>query len=309
MFQNDGIFCKSRLWYEVRDNEGNVILKNEPEYEMAISEESADIMTMMIEKVVSSGTATAVTLDERVNVAGKTGTTTADFDRTFVGYTPYYVCGCWSGYDMNQALSDFKTSPSVIVWDKVMNKLQDKIEAKSAATGEKIKTFDYSKNLQEVTYCKDSGMLLGEACSHDPRGNRSEKGYFTMDSVPTATCDVHVLVNYDKVTGAIATDKCPKENIKQVALVRNESLLFNCQVTITDAQYTYIELPENYVYPSSTKLPVYINLYPVNRYPGYTSSSSRPANSFCVEHNALLTDMYNHWERPPEDTPIEEPNS
>ena len=283
MFQNDGIFCKSRLWYEVRDNEGNVILKNEPEYEMAISEESADIMTMMMEKVVSSGTATAVTLDERVNVAGKTGTTTADFDRTFVGYTPYYVCGCWFGYDMNQALSDFKTSPSVIVWDKVMNKLQDKIEAKSAATGEKIKTFDYSKNLQEVTYCKDSGMLLGEACSHDPRGNRSEKGYFTMDTVPTATCDVHVLVNYDKVTGAIATDKCPKENIKQVALVRNESRLFNCQVTITDAQYTYRSLGKINRYPTYVGFAYYYYAIPEGKVVG-RSAGEKQYNCACAAH-------------------------
>jgi len=283
MFQNDGIFCKSRLWYEVRDSEGNVILKNEPEYEMAISEESADIMTMMMQNVISSGTATSVTLDERVNVAGKTGTTTADFDRTFVGYTPYYLCGCWFGYDMNQALSDFGVSPAVIVWDKVMNMLQDKVEARAAATGEAIKKFDFSDSLVEVTYCKDSGMLLGEACAHDPRGNRAEKGFFSPDTAPGATCDVHVLVNYDKVTGAIATDKCPKENIKQVALVRNEARLFDCQVTITDAQYTYRSLGDINKYPGYYGFGYYYYAIPEGKFVG-RSSGEKQFNCACEAH-------------------------
>lgn len=283
IFQNEGIYCKSRLWYEVRDSEGNVILKNEPEYEMAISEESADIMTMMMEKVISAGTATAVTLDERVDVAGKTGTTTADFDRTFIGYTPYYLCGCWFGYDMNQALSDFGTSPSLIVWDKVMNKLQDKVEAKAAANGEAIKTFDFSESLVEVTYCKDSGMLLGENCAHDPRGNRAEKGFFTMDTVPTTTCDVHVLVNYDKVTGGIATDKCPASNIKQIALVRNESRLFDCQVTITDAQYTFRSLGDVTRFPTYNGYGYYYYAIPTGKLVG-RSEGTKQYNCACSVH-------------------------
>lgn len=284
MFQNDGVFCKSRLWYEVRDSEGNIILKNEPEYEMAISEEAADIMTMMMQKVISGGTATAVTLDDRVSVAGKTGTTTADFDRTFVGYTPYYLCGCWFGYDMNQALSDFGTSPALIVWDRVMNKLQDKVEAKAAANGEAVKSFEFSDNLIEVTYCKDSGMLMGEACAHDPRGSRAEKGYFTPDTAPGATCDVHVLVNYDKVTGGVATDKCPKENLKQVALIRNESRLFDCQVTITDAQYTYRSLGDITKYPTYEGFAYYYYAIPEGKVVG-RSSGIKQFNCACPVHH------------------------
>ena len=283
MFQNDGIHCKSRLWYEVRDSEGNVILKNEPEYEMAISEESADIMTLMMQNVISSGTATAVTLDDRVNVAAKTGTTTADFDRTFIGYTPYYLCGCWFGYDMNQALSDFGTSPSLIVWDKVMNMLQDKVEAKAAATGEAIKTFDISDSLVEVTYCKDSGMLLGDNCAHDPRGSRAETGFFTRETAPTAKCDVHVLVNYDRITSSVATDKCPKENIKKVALVRNETRLFDCQVTITDAQYTYRALGNVTRYPTYIGYGYYYYAIPEGKKVG-RSYDEKQFNCACEIH-------------------------
>ena len=284
MFQNDGIYCKSRLWYQVCDSEGNVILRNEPEYEMAISEESADIMTMMMENVVApGGTASYLTLRNRVDVAGKTGTTTADFDRTFIGYTPYYVCGCWFGYDMNQALSDFGQSPSVIVWDKVMNLLQDKIDAKAAAAGESIKTFEFSQNLQEVTFCKDSGMLLGEACAHDPRGSRAETAYFTADTAPTATCDVHVLVYYDRVSGGIATPNCPEANLKQVALIRNETRLFDCQPTITDAQYTYRDMGDIIQYPTYNGYAYYYYAIPEGKVTG-RSSGTKQFNCACPDH-------------------------
>lgn len=189
IFPNSGVYSKSRLWYKVLDSEGNVILDNQPEYEIAISEESATVMIKMMENVVASGTAfPAVTLDDKVDVAGKTGTTTADFDRTFVGYTPYYVCGCWFGYDMNQALSDFKTNPAIVVWDKVMNILQDKIAAKASAAGEPIKEFNLSENVYECDYCTVSGAQAKSGCYSS---GCAETGWFSADSYPDSYCYYH----------------------------------------------------------------------------------------------------------------------
>ena len=56
--------------------------------------------------------------------------------------------------------------------------------------------------------------------------------------------------------------------------------------------------PENYVYPSDTTKAFFINLYPTNRYPGYTQKVTRPCNSFCVEHNADLTKDNGSYQRP-----------
>lgn len=184
MFPNEGVYSKSRLWYKVLDSDGNVVLENEPDYEIAISEEAASIMTYMLQGVVSSGTGTAVTLDQYVNVAGKTGTTTADFDRTFVGYTPYYLGGVWVGYDMNQALSDFGTNPAVQIWDKVMTMLHEDILARVRAGEETLKSFELSDRLVECTYCRYTGLLATESCW-------GEKGYFTKDTVPTGYCYGH----------------------------------------------------------------------------------------------------------------------
>ena len=283
IFPNDGIYSKSRLWTLVTDSEGNTVLENEPEYEVAISEEAASIMTKMMQQVVSSGTATAVTVDQYVDTAGKTGTTSSDFDRTFIGFTPYYVAGCWFGYDMNQALSDFSRNPAVAVWDVIMNKLQEKISAKASADGEAVKSFEFSDNLVQATYCKDSGKLVSDACSYDPRGSRTETGWFTKDTVPTETCDTHVLVKYDRVTGAVACDNCPKENIKEVALIRNENRSFATQVTITDAQYVYRDHDPSRGYPTYEGFAYFYYSIPEGTYVG-RSAGVHQYNTFCDSH-------------------------
>lgn len=54
-----------------------------------------------MEDVVKKGTGTACQLDN-MTVAGKTGTTEDYNDLWFVGYTPYYTCAVWSGYDNNE---------------------------------------------------------------------------------------------------------------------------------------------------------------------------------------------------------------
>ena len=184
IFPNEGVYSKSRLWYKVLDSDGNVVLENKPDYEIAISEEAASIMTNILQGVVTSGTGRAVTVDQYVNVAGKTGTTTADFDRTFVGYTPYYLGGVWVGYDMNQALSDFGTNPAVQIWDKVMTMLHEDIFARVRAGEETLKNFELSDRLVECTYCRYSGLLTASGCW-------GEKGYFTKDTVPTEYCYGH----------------------------------------------------------------------------------------------------------------------
>ncbi len=283
IFPNEGVYSKSRLWYKVLDSDGNVVLDNKADYEIAISEEAASIMNMMLEDVVTSGTATAVTVDNYVDTAGKTGTTTADFDRWFIGYTPYYVCGCWVGYDMNQALSDFGPNPAVAVWDVVMNKLQEKINARVAASGEEMKSFGISENLVEATYCKDSGMLLSDACSYDPRGSRAETGYFTKETVPTETCNVHVLVDYDTANGGVAGPDCPDYSVSKVALVDVSTRDFPSQVYITDAQYVYRKLTDKR-YPTYYGYPYYYYSIPEGHYTG-KSAVGKQYNCFCPVHN------------------------
>ena len=92
------------------------------------------------------------------------------------------------------------------------------------------------------------------------------------------------MVDYDKVTGAVACDKCPKENIKQVGLLKWTRDLEG-SVKIEDAQYTWREVPEGTPMPEDNDSPFYMGLYGNGTYPGYSDTGGkRVYNSWCYEH-------------------------
>ena len=135
------------------------------------------------------------------------------------------------------------------------------------------------------TYCKDSGKLMSAACYADPRGNRAETGYFTLTTVPTEFCDRHVMVEYDTSTGGIAHEGCPTEHIKSVGLLRVDRL-FPMNVKVTDTQYTYRDVYDGIVMPTTGDLPFYVGLYSEGEYPGYSDTAGkRLYNSYCYEHH------------------------
>ncbi len=120
-----GIYKKPRSYYKVTDADGNILLENEDEREKAISGESAAIMTKLLQGVVSDGTARSrITLNQRVEVAGKTGTTSNSCDRYFVGYTPTLVGGCWLGYEYPQRIN-LSGNPAISIWNDILNEIYD----------------------------------------------------------------------------------------------------------------------------------------------------------------------------------------
>jgi len=299
IFQNNGIYNKPRTFLYVYDRDGNLILENKQESQIVISEQTASIMTIMMQNVMSQGTGKSVTLRNKVNVAGKTGTAGNDFDRWFLGYTPYYVGGVWFGYEMNQTLSDFKQNPSCQVWDIVMTKLHEKYITDAANGGEPLRTFTKAPGVIECEYCLDSGMLPGENCKLDPRGNRIAKGYFTSDNMPTETCDVHVRVKYDSEVGGVVLNTSfytgDPSKLIDTALIRVENRSFPMEIVVTDAQYVYRPLPD-YIEPGGWwGIPFFYYTIPENVYIG-TSNVWSAYNKFCYEHfdrdrwNAQFTD-------------------
>ena len=228
---NHGIFNCSRSYLTVRDRNGNTILSNEFESYPVITEENAFIMTKMLQNVVSTGTAKAITLDMTVPVAGKTGTTQNNADKWFIGYTPYLIGGVWMGYDYPKSLDAFEGNPCVDIWDAVMRRLHQRFTASGT-----VAHFETPSNILRVTYCKDSGKLMSPACYADPRGSRAEVGYFVTGTQPTTYCNCHTLVDYDLISGGLATARCPADHVGKVGLIRVERT-FPIQIYITDAQY------------------------------------------------------------------------
>lgn len=185
IFNNDGIFTGNRTVLKIEDRYGNVIVDNEGIPSQVMSAPNSSIMTKMLESVVDRGTASALTLDDKVNCAGKTGTTSYDHDRWFMGFTPYYMGGVWFGYESPRSLAAFSEikSPAIDVWDKVMTKLH---EEKVFSTGEELKTFELNEGVIVKDICSSTGKLANPGC-----GNRITQGYYTEENMPADQCNWH----------------------------------------------------------------------------------------------------------------------
>ena len=98
-FADAGCYHQSRSYYRVLDIDGRVLLSNPDGGEVVMSSGNAAIMTKLLEEVVDHGTASAISLKDQMECAGKTGTTNQNGDRWFIGYTHDLICGVWSGYE------------------------------------------------------------------------------------------------------------------------------------------------------------------------------------------------------------------
>lgn len=232
----DGKFSEAHTVLKIFDSDGKLLVNNTKESKRVFSEESAAIMTKLLQGVTSSGTASKITLKKSVACAGKTGTTTSDCDRWFIGYTPDLLAGVWFGYPTPKSLDGYPTaaSPALKAFDDVM-----KIINTEEYLGYTPKLeFECPESVVTANYCRDSGKLVTSACMCDPRGCRIETGYFTKETLPSEYCDVHTMVLYDTKHGGIAGDGCNRENCKYVGLLKvNRS--FPYPVVIADSEYTY----------------------------------------------------------------------
>ena len=99
----DGTFTTPHYFTEVEDYQGNLYLDNSKRISttQAIKPTTATIMNRMLQNVLKSGTARGMTpdLDNNLQYAAKTGTTSDFRDYTFAGLNPYFVTAVWWGFD------------------------------------------------------------------------------------------------------------------------------------------------------------------------------------------------------------------
>ena len=186
-FARGGTYCRGYFYTSVINSDGTVLLSNDGSGSEAVSESTAFYMTQMLQTVVESGTGTAAALDN-MPVAGKTGTTTDNYDRWFCGYTPYYTAAVWCGYDTNEEIST-TTNVSTVIWQKIMSEIHEDLEETD---------FDTPGETVTVTYCLDSGLLPTSYCKSDQRGSRTATAVFLVGDEPTEECDVHIYYTYTR---------------------------------------------------------------------------------------------------------------
>ena len=280
IFSNKGIYNEARSYYKVTDRDGNMILEDKYNGKVVISEDNAAIMTAMLQNVVKNGTASGITLKENIDCAGKTGTTQNNYDRWFVGYTPYFIGGVWYGYEYPKTLASGTSGVCVEVWDEIMTKLHKKYISLGS------KGFKTTDSIISFEYCRDSGMIATEACKKDPRGDRRETGYFIKGSEPTQKCSCHVSVRYDTVNGGVALSECPFENTEIVGLITVQRV-FPMQIYVSDAQYVWRNIGKDILPESSPELPFFNNILNENEYCGISHGSS--------QYNRLCRADFDYW--------------
>ena len=227
---NGGVYEKPRSYYKVINARGELLLTNEREENRVLGKDTAAIVTMMLRKAVREGTGKGLTLKNIVDVAGKTGTSSNNCDKWFIGYTPELLCGVWYGYEYPKSVADVKGNHALAVFDELMHRAV-------SITGVSKRQFEIDDSVISVRYCKDSGMLLSDACVLDPRGDRSEIGYFKKGTEPTSECRCHVTIDYCE-GGGVATSECPLEHRHRTALLR-VTRNFPRPVKVLDAPYSY----------------------------------------------------------------------
>ncbi len=130
---NDGVMIESHTYLKVTNADGSeVILEKQPEVSTAFSSNTAKVMTYMLNNAATNGTGKSSRLSN-MPVAGKTGTTTANKDRWFCGYTPYYTCAVWTGYDTPETMN-FSGNPAVKIWHDVMELVHEGLPYKEFNT-------------------------------------------------------------------------------------------------------------------------------------------------------------------------------
>lgn len=197
---NGGTYTKPRFYTKILDHDGNVLIDNTPQTHTVLKETTAWLLTNAMEDVLTNGTGRPAHFNGMPQ-AGKSGTTSSDRDALFAGYTPYYTCVVWGGYDDNAELS-YTTYPKAL-WKSVMGRIHENLD---------YKDFDKPDGITTATVCKKSGKLaVAGLCDSDPRGSMVESEYFASGTVPKDYCDHHVRVTIDLSTGGIATDTCPEE--------------------------------------------------------------------------------------------------
>ncbi|MCR4998679.1 MAG: PBP1A family penicillin-binding protein [Lachnospiraceae bacterium] len=226
---NEGYYNRPVFYTQVLDNRGNVVLDTtDSQPKQVIKETTAWLLINAMHDVVTAGTGTATNLSGQY-VAGKTGTTTANRDAVFAGFTPYYTGVIWGGYDDNAVQG--KTGYANKIWHQVMERVHEGLE---------YKDFPKPDGIVQVAVCSKSGKLpLEGICDQDPRGNMIYTEYFAEGTQPTETCDHHTRINICTETGMPASPGCPQESQVRILggspgsddepfLVTTESLSTTC---------------------------------------------------------------------------------
>ena len=220
---NGGTYIKPKLYTKVLDHDGNIILDNTmPQSKQVIKETTAFLLTDAMVDVVTSGTGGSVNFGGMA-IAGKTGTTSDYNDVWFAGYTPYYTATTWAGFDNNVKLTGEEKNLAKKLWRVVMSEIHAELPSES---------FSVPSGIVTATVCSRSGKSpIAGLCDGTLRTE-----YFTEDTIPSETCDVHYSGQICQYSSLPACEFCPfkVEGVLELTPIEDVSLQSGSSTTTTE---------------------------------------------------------------------------
>lgn len=184
---NGGIYIEPISILRIEDRNGVLIDQFSTESREAISEQTAGIITNMMQDVINYGTAARTRQFFHRPAAGKTGTTQEFADAWFVGFTPQLVGGVWVGFDDRRVSfrgSDGQGGRAALpIWYKFMAEAYKELDIP-------LEYFDLPPGVETARFCRYTIESLGDA----KLATDNCPGVIT-DIINTrkrpATCDIH----------------------------------------------------------------------------------------------------------------------
>ncbi|NLK86943.1 MAG: penicillin-binding protein [Clostridiaceae bacterium] len=200
-FAREGIYYEPSTFTLVKDSNGaELINRKAANFNIACSEQTAFIMTDMLQEVTKgrtstyphSGTAVTNVNEDKIGmpVAAKTGTTQSNIDKWLVGYTPYYSAAVWYGYDNSGAEPIPVKTAEMYQAHKIFTAVMQKVHE-----GLPRKEFnEMPSDIVKKQICIYSGKIATDLCKRDPRGNATFTEYFIKGTEPRDDdpCTLHV---------------------------------------------------------------------------------------------------------------------
>ena len=245
---NQGIYNSPHYYTKVLDHDGNVLIEHKSTPKQVMKSSTSYLLTSAMEDTLKSGLGTAAIAafqNYEMPTAGKSGTTTDNYDLWFIGYTPYYTAGIWEGFDISYNISNTKTHE--IIWREIMERVHAEKELP-------YKEFEQPSSVTTETICTKCGKkaVIG-LCDKYEGGDSIKTEYFAIGTEPTDYCDCHIEVSICNKTGLLAQRGCTDVTTKVLLKKTEKEVWTPVDDDLTTCSPT--PTPAGYVLPTATPNP------------------------------------------------------
>ena len=193
---NGGVYNQPVLFTKIIDHDGNVVVDNTtPTSHEVIKPTTAWQLIEAMKSVVTSGTGTPARLQSGMTCAGKTGTTSENYDLWFCGMTPYYTASIWMGYDSNVDMGGQNTHK--YMWRDIMDQIVE-LEGQDTSAD-----FERPEGITTISVCEITGLLPGEGCP-------TSSDYYAQADIPSQRCSGHEALEFCTESHKLANSGCPE---------------------------------------------------------------------------------------------------